>query len=361
MNRIMQFLAPLAAGEDAPIRFIANSITREKLCMVMQKSAREVSFGPEGNKFTFTHSSVTAYISETVGFLNKNDCGMSDWLLDWYDCQDIWKHETKTSGETCVTGVWFNLLGCTTPMHLHTRLPHDFVDGGLASRTIFVYETTKGKPCPFKDETQEDVTLAAALHHDFAEVNKLYGIIGYTPKFRHLFASFYAAEFLNPQYTDNDRIETVMSRRTTHVLKLAIISAASRCHITPEGYLILGGYDFRRGLHWLTMFESNVPALFTALGGPRVSVLMRQIARWLLDSPGEDGVYLDQIQIKAAMELSFTPEDIETAVQHMIISGMVRKMASSVTGKTYLVPNRERCIDVRAKSYYNTYTPLLKD
>ena len=163
-----------------------------------------------------------------------DDTALVEVLIDMWDGQEgNWGHTTKSSGNVEIKNPWLNLLACTTPSWLEQNFPtrHDrrrpdvpcdvHLRGQEAPPRGVPRLTSSGGRLQCRSNSLSSKTLNELLSS--AEVTVL------SPAARrwgeHWYARLWSAR---PANMANDRYSGYLSRKQTHIHKLAIVLAASQ-------------------------------------------------------------------------------------------------------------------------------------
>jgi hypothetical protein len=257
--------------ESLNIKLAAEAITREALIRELKNSNNTV-IDPKNGTMEL-HSSLTVHSREFTVFIGyQNHALMSD-LSDWYDCRKRWTYRTKNSGTDELIGVWVNIEGATTPELLKAAMPIDLIGSGLASRTIFVYETEcRISPTPWY--TQEDVELREKLLIDLKKIENMQGQFTVTEDFIEFWVKWYTEYRMGKLPFRDLKFSGYFQRRPTHAIKLACILNASR-----TDSMIVNSNDLRSGIKLLERTEVNMPRTFSGIGeGSHAALLAKVMA-----------------------------------------------------------------------------------
>lgn len=240
------------------IKVASNAVTREALI----KELNDAGFEPSALRVNLetgtmtTHSSLTVFSKELTVFLGYKNLELMSNLCDWFDCDDKWTYTTKNAGIFEINGVWFNLIGGTTPDLLQAVLPVEAIGSGLTSRIIFIYEKQKEKRVVMP---MTDKKVYEHLVTDLEAIHLMSGPFKVTEGFIETYANWYSKtdnnKFCNP------RFEGYCGRRPTHLFKMSMICSASR----GDSY-ILTEDDFKRALKYLREAEVNMESTFAGIG-----------------------------------------------------------------------------------------------
>ena len=151
-----------------------------------------------------------------------------------------------------------SLFAGTTPSYLNTFLPEGAWDQGFTSRTIFIYGETNGRYVEIFEDSGEAEYLRSVeddLIYDLKLIANTAGQALWT-KEAQMAMSLWDRSGRIPVPT-HGRLLHYNSRRTVHVLKLAVVSALSR-----DNSLMVTKDDFNTALEWLFEAENLMPDIF---------------------------------------------------------------------------------------------------
>lgn len=238
--------------------------------------------------FPVVHSSLTVFSPEFFVFLNKKEAQFIEVLTDWYDCAEGWNKTTKTAGDNIIPGIYFNVLGGTTPSQVQESLPSNAIGVGLTSRMIFVCENNARKrvPMPFFPKSDEGKALFKSLTNDLQEIYQLKGSFSLSKNFLARYVDWYENMPSTPTFKGGYRFEGYWSRRATHLKKLVMIMAASRKDVLAkvnDGVKhVIKECDFIRALEFLEEIEPNMPKTFGEAGRDKTADILTPIMTELM-------------------------------------------------------------------------------
>lgn len=273
--------------DDVGIKIAAEAVTRE---MLIRELSGTTTFkvDMETGK-TITHSSLTVHSQELTVFLGYNNQQLMADLCDWFDCGNRWVYRTKTQGEDDIIGVWLNLLGATTPTLIKESLPQDAIGGGLTSRIIFVYESTKGRSIARPRITEALLDLRESLKVELEKIASMHGEFEPSEEFCQMWEEWYLYQESNPPFNE-ERLEPYLTRRPMHLMKLAMISNASRTDA-----MVLEAEDFDRARALLEATEVKMPLVFKGFGKSDLSGIIGRVSAYLAIRGGATKSELMQI------------------------------------------------------------------
>ena len=173
--------------------------------------------------------------SREHGYLrDPQDRKFLDVITDLWDGQlETWSHATKNQGKTKVKNAWLHIIAATTPAWLKRNMSIEMVEGCCMSRVIFVYGDKKRYLVPYPSQLiipEDHEETKQMLIEDLREIANLVGQYKLTPEAIALGDPWYRNEVwgVRPAHLASGRFEGYLSRKQTHVHKLAIVLAASQ-------------------------------------------------------------------------------------------------------------------------------------
>lgn len=202
---------------------------------------------------------ILVHSGELSVFLTKQNYGepLIHILTDLYDCPAKWTYKTKNSGETTLHDVFLCILAATTPEGVAKGIPPSALEEGFASRVLFVFQKDTERRNALPELSAEELALRVQLQAGLAERSKISGEFKLSEEAK----VWYRAWYDNMQPPIDKRLEGMFGRKHDHLLRLAMVFAASEgvSQIDP-GHL--DGAD--KALQFL---EGCAPNAFSELGG----------------------------------------------------------------------------------------------
>lgn len=235
---------------DVPgINFNTDSTTRERLIVDLQHSHAD------------GHSSMTSYSSEFGSLLTSSGMDMVVFLTDIYDCPLDWEHRSKSGGPNKIKAPYLNLIAATTPEWIGKAMPLDTVGVGLTSRVVFIFEDTPRVRPAFPDLSPEQISLRHLLIEDLRTMSTITGEYRLAPGVKEEYETWYQARIKEPNPTGDPRLNGYFERKPMHVLKIAMIVAASFSSET-----IIKSENLQMAFGLLEEIEPRMTSVFVNVG-----------------------------------------------------------------------------------------------
>jgi DNA-binding HxlR family transcriptional regulator len=215
------------------VRFGSQSTTWQALLADMEK-AKQVFEHPSSPSGVMQMSAMTIVVGELGTFLKPKDTDLIDNLVSMWDGQiGTHSHSTKTTGQNTVVNPWINVIGCTTPGWMRSNFPAYMIEGGLTSRTIFLFADQKRQLVAYPSRLQQSKAyyekrerLIEDLRHIEAKVRGQYTLSEAAYEWGE---KWYREHWMNRSrdMLDN-RYQGYLARKQTHIHKLAMVLTASK-------------------------------------------------------------------------------------------------------------------------------------
>lgn len=249
------------------LHFGPQSMTWQSLTQTMEESVEYVKYVDyKGVEQLQAMSPVTCSIPELGTFLKMDDSALVDVLISMWDGQqENWGHKTKSSGNIEIKNPWLNLLACTTPSWLEQHFPTSMIGGGLTSRIMFIYGDKKRHLVAYPDEAQREQDYEdyrKTLIEDLQRIALLTGPYRLSPDARAWGTQWYEKLWsTRPADMANDRYSGYISRKQTHLHKVAMVLAASQ-----RDQLIVERDDLIQADALLNSVEPHMIKVFESVG-----------------------------------------------------------------------------------------------
>jgi len=231
------------------VDFTADSTTRERLIQDLATSYKD------------GQSPLTAHSSEFASLLTSSQMDMVVFLTDIYDCPLEWSHKTKTGGTQKIKAPYLNLLGATTPEWIARAMPLDTIGIGLTSRIIFVYQDTPRIKKAMPELSPAQKQLHEMLKQDLTHISTLHHEYRFDDDAREFYEEWDMKNLMKPNPTNDPRLNGYFERKPMHLIKLAMILAAS----SRDGN-ILTAQDLQNALGLFDRIEPMMTRVFANVG-----------------------------------------------------------------------------------------------
>lgn len=197
-------------------KMIMEKITPQALSQYMAAMIEIIDKQPRGESKAFI------FAPELAVFLGKeaSQNGLLALLTTLWDCPKLYEYRTKTAGTDILANVCLNILGASTPEWLVQGIPADAIGGGFTSRIMFVAQTETPRHTLKPKFSKE---IEAWLIERLAEIMKLKGELEMSKGGEEFFQLWYSER----EPPSDDRFLSFFEREHEHILKVAILLAAS--------------------------------------------------------------------------------------------------------------------------------------
>ena len=287
------------------------------------KTSIEVVKVPGSNQI-LQYSALTVGISELGTFFRPENREFLDHLTNIWDAQkEVIGRKTLKDGEISIENPWLNLLAGTTPGWLKDNFPKVMIEGGLASRLIFVFQDKKQRLIAYPerlDPGQQYRLEEEALAYDLQQIGNLVGQYKFTDA-AYAWGEKWYESLHEPKPTNGlgsaARLQGYMSRKQAMVHKLAMILAASR-----RDDLVLEAEDLLEAEANITALESNLHHVFDSIGMTPEAGITNEI----LETIRRNGrvSYKDLFQ---AFSKTIDGQTYKRVIAHALESGLLTRQA----------------------------------
>lgn len=299
------------------IKFGADMPTWQYLLTQFVDSREDIAF-PDGSFEPM--SAITVHISELGNFLRPGDIEIINVLIDLYDCHSFDKGTIGT-GVYSILNPYLNFIGCATPAWVAENFNGYFTEGGLASRSIFIYAKLKQKLVVYPYKKKPNPRLREYLLRDLFEISNLFGAYTLTDAAEDLGEAWYISHNTVPNETiKSARFSGYLSRKQSHVHKLAMVRAASRHDV-----LSIQAEDLQWALDTVTAIEPDLESVFgEAVLNPHMK-LQREIMTKLRIANGS----MPKAHLYAAFVASININEFEAILNSLISAEKVILVAGN--------------------------------
>jgi hypothetical protein len=239
-------------------KIIPNQATEPALVDLMKITER-IALSPT---VLYPHSSAYFYASEASASALQNTCGdFVAAMTAFYDCPKWFRKKLKGEQEpTEIENSCMNLLAGATFNYLKTLVNEQSVLGGFASRLIYVVSPERVvREVKWGSSREFDSGLGKKLVEDLAHINRLVGPMTASPEFIAKYEEFQPAFDQYLIDLKSERLEAIMSRKGTNLIKLAMIFSVS------EGdSRVVEGRHFDRALEVIEEAYADNPSIIAS-------------------------------------------------------------------------------------------------
>ncbi len=256
--------------EVKDVRLMSTQMTAASLVTQLERAGKEQQL-ELGNE-TYGNASVFFYSSEAAATLKETKGGGSiiTLLTDLYDCghkgwsKTGWTKETISGGRIEIFNPCLNMLACSTPEWLVDSIGKQEIQGGFASRMLFVVQVGKSdRTIEWMDESdiEKNSHLKKKLVEDLTEISKLKGQFRVHKDVRDIVnkVKHQSERFVNA--CPDDLFVGYFNRKMWHTIKLAQLFALDR-----GDTLELHAQDAERAIEWLDSIEPTMRHAFGLTG-----------------------------------------------------------------------------------------------
>ena len=310
----------------------SSSVTRATIIEELNAAERFVQTSGSTVKFNSLY-----VLSNEIGvlipayemeFLNK--------LTDIYDAKPYSESRRDKRHNVQIEKPLINMLAAGTPGYLGSIIPEVAWEQGFLSRVNIIYSgQIKKRSLWAKVQTNE--TLKADLLNDLLSIGVMRGEMRYTQEAAELIDNFYM-EVGDQTAPLHPKLNHYNSRRTSHMLKLMMVSAAS-----ARDELVVEASDYHRALAWMLEAEESALDAFKAMGGGGDSQTIRDAWHFLFETYVKNKKAIPESRLINFLSQRAPSEKIPHIIDLMIKGELVRTepLAAGVRGLIPVEPSND--------------------
>lgn len=314
MNSGMELLEKVPTTQFGPV-----SMTWQSLLQAFKDAQTALTL--EGSKVPILSSALTIAAPEIGTFLKPEDRELLDFLITTWDGNKLHRRTVK-DGETVIPNSLLNFIGCTTPSWLKDRMPSILIDGGLSSRCLFVYADQKAQLIAYPSRRGDDSVFQEEkthLIHDLQAIGRIQGQYRLTEA-AFVWGETWYSSLWEPgkreAHLAHDRFQGYVSRKQTHIHKLAMILAASK-----RAELSIDEEDLVEAEAQVSALEHSMLTVFNSVGVSDGARTANEILAKIQNAPHGITTYKTLYQ---TCSHTVAGRDFKEAVKSLIESGLVR-------------------------------------
>jgi len=272
------------------IKFMSDKLTPAAMLKQFQRAQKVLG--------SYKYCSLFSFADELSSFiLDIGGGSLADDILKFYDAPDHFEKEIIKNNENIVIlNSSLTTLWDTTPDFLRRYMPNELSREGIGSRIVFVADYD----FHFYDRVPAatDKDLEAELLNALFEIYCMHGEMRETPGAGALLDQYHKEIHLaQKSMCLHTNYSHYMARKSTHIRKLQIVSAASRGSMSIEESYAYRAYD------WVTELEPSMSQIFGLQDGSKLP----DAALVILEHIPDTGIWEEElIQTMIAGGLLFT-------------------------------------------------------
>lgn len=290
-------------------------------------------------------SAAFAYGSELNIFLGEVFGSISELLTTFYDCvpQDAskpWKHQTVGDGAISIYGPCLNFLGASTPAWLARSIPASELEGGFASRVIFVLEENARSAIAFPDmqilPADQEATKRLLLA-DLRRIHELVGSVRLTDELRRIGAEWYVDHQATHHTKTDPRFSGYYGRKFDTALKISMLLSVSE-----DSSLVVDARHFTGALDLLQDVELHMMRAFDASGTNFEAPLMLRVWELLCREALSGHPRISMSYLFSALHRDAAPSLVCKLVKDLALMNRVKEYIDRSAGEYVVEPLEPR-------------------
>jgi hypothetical protein len=311
-NLYLLFIAPPGARKSTAIRFTkkmlqeigvptsSETISREALILQMKERGRDAQ-------------ALAVTVGEFAHFIQVSGVNMITFLTDIYDSEDNFEYTTLKRGVDHIVAPYLTVLGGIVPEKVE-YLDKNFVESGLASRTIFAVENgprfRKAKP----QVTDEMLRVRGELIDDLNHITTISGEFVWTSGAEEYFTKWYEQEHAISEETTEHRFRGWMSRKPTHIIRVSQVLTIAK---TDELVLTLETLQAAKRL--VDSTQERMFHAFSSFGRNPIAGDLQRIADDIVTSGG-----ISKAELISRFGHNLRKDELDEILQQLMMMGIAK-------------------------------------
>lgn len=301
-----------------------DNVTKAALIDSLAKASRKIVKSPT-DLIEFNSMQIAA--DELGVFMSAHDLDFLSAMNKIYDCPSEYKEDRRMFKEPLVIHEpQINLLSGTQPGFMGNVFPEEAWTMGFTSRLIMVFSATPVKVKLFS-ATGRDDGLYKGIVNDAKAIMQLFGKFKWEASAAAGIEDWHehGAKATEPQHT---KLEHYLPRRIIHVLKLCMISSASR-----SNDMIIRETDFHRAVSWLLEAERTMPEIFRTMTAKSDAVVIQELHFHLWTLYSKEKKEIHESRLIHFLQTRVPSERVMRVLEIAERSGIITRMAGSTLYK----------------------------
>lgn len=208
------------------------------------------------------------------------DPGMLSVLQTVYDSKPFVERKRGSNLLIEIPRPQFILFAGTVPRQLGGAIPAAAWDNGFMSRAILVYEQQGPIVSLFSEDEGNDLVLRGKIAADLRDIHNIAGRMKFEADALTYMDKWHTSgPFGGEPVPTHPKLESARTRRSTNILKLCMVSSASRGNSR-----IITIADVKRAIDWLLDYEAAAPGAFGEMTGNGDKLNFRTVYHEVFDA-----------------------------------------------------------------------------
>lgn len=304
--------AQRCAVETYKLKMSPDDITKAALIDTLSLSKTTYTVPP---KTMYEYHSMYIVADELGVLLPAHDLNFLNVLNILYDNRPEFKEVRRhRDDDLVIENPQINILAGTQPEYMGTLLPPEAWGMGFMTRIMMIYHGTPTKTRLFGQRKEVD---RKDLVSDLKEMHKIHGEFSWSEEAMAELSGWHDNE-LQPK-PDHSKLKHYNARRILHVLKLCMISSASR-----SSTKMIELFDVDRARDWLLEAERLMPEVFKDMGGKSDGQIIQDLHYHVHQTYLQNKRPLHRSQLDAWLMIRTPAYNVENVINLCVSSGVLK-------------------------------------
>lgn len=257
-NLYVMLVGPAGNRKTSATRFTRDLLRDVKVPIASSSVSRE-ALGDQMKSRGGDTQAISVVNNEFASFIATSGDTMVEFLTDIFDCDKNFEHGTRGSGVVKIEKPFLTMFTGAIPEWIANTFDATFIEGGFASRTIFINENKVRFRNARPQMTESMRRTRESLVRDLEQIMTLQGIYEWTPEADEWFDHWY--EQVYPKQRFDRKLAGYRSRKPLHMIKVAMLLALDK-----GDELTITRHHFEEALKQIELIEPKMIEAFSAVG-----------------------------------------------------------------------------------------------
>lgn len=293
------------------LKVAPDDITKAALIDHLHRAEQTKVYGPTE---MLQYHSLQIAADEFGVLVPSHDSGFLSTMNALFDNRDNFTESRRgRENDLVIQNPQVNMLAGTQPDFLANLLPPEAWGMGFMSRMLMVYAGKSARPKLFGKRLKIDTTDLLA---DLKVICELHGEMEWAPSAETTLVDWYETG-MAPE-PEHSKLKHYVPRRILTMLKLSIISAASRGNA-----MIIESIDVERARDWLLEIEVFMPDIFKDMNGQSDIQVMQDLHFYMWQLYGAEKSAVHVTILERFLDARTPAWNVEHIIKAMTRSGMI--------------------------------------
>jgi len=294
-----------------------NAVSRASLMDALRDAERALII-PTQTPPQVKFNSLLIVANELGVFVPSYDPDFMNTLTDIYDGKRYGEKKRGNDLSYVIQHPQLNLIAATTPSYLNGVMPEGAWDQGFISRVMLIYSGEQSTRDIFVG-TPDQANEFSELLSDLKLIGKMYGKFVFAEDCAKAISAW--AKLRGPPVPEHPKLQHYNGRRITHLLKLCMVSAASR-----GNDFVIQLDHYHEALDWLLEAETYMPDIFKSMAQGGDAKAIEDTWYYAYEFYMRKKANIPEARLYEFLQNRVPSHSVERIIQVMCKAGLLEKM-----------------------------------